>query len=142
MHYGMLAGIIFGGPIASTVLQNAGGILGSLALLKFSRSAESEADRLGVQYMYAAGYDPTAMATMFEKLAAQNKKKPSTLLKLFSTHPEPVNRRENALSLISRFPEHEEYVISSSEFQRVKARLLRLSNARAATAVDIDDSGN
>jgi hypothetical protein len=142
MNYGMLAGIIFGGPIASTVLQNAGGILGSLALLKFSRSAESEADRLGVQYMYAAGYDPTAMATMFEKLAAQNKKKPSTLLKLFSTHPEPVNRRENALSLISRFPEHEEYVISSSEFQRVKARLLRLSNARAATAVDIDDSGN
>ena len=142
MNYGMLAGIIFGGPIASTVLQNAGGILGGLAMLKFSRGAESEADRLGVQYMYAAGYDPTAMATMFEKLAAQNKKKPGTLMKLFSTHPEAVDRRSNALSLISRFPERDEYVISSSEFQRVKARLLRLSNARATTSVDLDESGN
>jgi len=142
MNYGMLAGIIFGGPIASTILQNAGGILGGLAMLKFSRGAEAEADRLGVQYMYAAGYDPTAMATMFEKLAAQNKKKSSSLMKLFSTHPEPVNRRENTLGLIARFPEHDEYVISSSEFQRVKARLLRLSNARAATVVDLDDSGN
>jgi Zn-dependent protease with chaperone function len=142
LGYGMLAGMIFGGPIAGAILQNGGGILQGLAFLKFSRGSESEADRLGVQYMYAAGYDPTAMATMFEKLAAQNKKKPSALLKLFATHPQPVDRRENTLSLISRFPEREEYVISSSEFQRVKARLLRLSNARASATVDLDENGN
>lgn len=142
LGYGMLAGMIFGGPIAGAILQNGGGIIQGLAFLKFSRGSESEADRLGVQYMYAAGYDPTAMATMFEKLAAQNKKKPGALLKLFATHPEPVDRRESTLGLISRFPEHDEYVISSSEFQRVKARLLRLSNARASASVDLDENGN
>jgi predicted Zn-dependent protease len=139
MNYGMLAGIIFGGPIASTVLQNAGGILGGLAMMKFSRNAESEADRLGLQYMYAAGYDPQAMATMFEKLAALNKKKPNTLIKMFSTHPQSVDRRDAVLSLAARFKEHDEYVISSSEFQRVKARLLRMSNARATTSTDLDE---
>jgi predicted Zn-dependent protease len=141
MNYATLAGIIFGGPIVSTVLQNAGGILGGLAMMKFSRGSESEADRLGVQYMYAAGYDPTAMATMFEKLAALNKKKPNTLVKLFSSHPQSVDRRDSVLGLISRFSERDEYVISSSEFQRVKARLMRLSNARASTSIDLDEDG-
>lgn len=139
MNYGMLAGIIFGGPIASTVLQNAGGILGGLAMLKFSRGAEVEADNLGVQYLYAAGYDPTAMSTMFEKLASKNKKKPGSLSKLFSTHPQSVERRDTSLSLVARFSEREEYVISTSEFQRVKAHLMRLSNAKAGVLSDIDD---
>ncbi len=102
--------------------------------MKFSRSAEEEADKLGVQYMYAAGYDPTAMATMFEKLEAKNKKKPGLIAKAFATHPAPPERRASALALAARFPEHEEYVISTSEFQRVRGRLLRLSNARASTA--------
>jgi predicted Zn-dependent protease len=139
MNYGMLAGIIFGGPIASTVLQNAGGILGGLAMLKFSRGAEVEADNFGVQYLYAAGYDPTAMSTMFEKLASKNKKKPGSLAKLFSTHPQSIARRDESLSLVARFSEREEYVISTSEFQRVKAHLLRLSNAKAGVTGDIDE---
>jgi beta-barrel assembly-enhancing protease len=139
MNYGMLAGIIFGGGIVSSVLQNAGGIVGSLGMLKFSRGAEEEADRLGVQYLYASGYDPTGMASMFEKLASQNKKKPGTLSKLFSSHPQPENRRETSLALVARFPEHEEYIISTSEFQRVKARLMKFSNARATTTIDIDE---
>ncbi|CAN5304565.1 hypothetical protein BH20ACI1_BH20ACI1_02020 [soil metagenome] len=139
MNYGMLAGIIFGGPIVGTVLQNGGGILGGLAMLKFTRGAEVEADSLGVQYLYAAGYDPTAMATMFEKLASKNKKKPGTVAKLFTTHPQSLDRRDETLSLVSRFPEKEEYVISTSEFQRVKAHLLRLSNAKAGVISDIDE---
>jgi len=139
MNYGMLAGIIFGGPIAATVLQNAGGILGGLAMLKFSRGAEEEADRLGVQYLYAAGYDPTAMSTMFEKLASKSKKKPGTLVKLFSTHPQSLERRDASMTLVSRFPEKEEYVVSTSEFQRVRANLLKLSNAKAGVFADIDE---
>ncbi len=51
--------------------------------MKFSRSAEEEADKLGVQYMYAAGYDPSAMATMFEKLESKNKKKPGFISRGF-----------------------------------------------------------
>jgi len=132
LNYGMLAGILLGGPILSNVLYNGGGFFEGMAMLKFTRAAEAEADRLGVQYMWAAGYDPTAMATMFEKLEAKNKKKPGTIAKMFMDHPAPADRRSAALVLASRFPEREEYVISSSEFQRVKNRLLRLSNARAS----------
>lgn len=139
MNYGMLAGIIFGGGIVSTVLQNGGGILGALGMLKFSRGAEEEADRLGVQYLYASGYDPTGMATMFEKLASQNKKKPGTLEKLFSSHPQSLERRDTSLRLVARFPEKDEYIISTSEFQRVKAHLMRLSNAKAGINSDVDD---
>ena len=116
------------------IYQNTAGI-GLLGIfMKFSRGAEEEADKLGVQYMYAAGYDPGAMATMFEKLEAKNKKKPGFISRAFASHPAPPDRRATALALAARFPEHEEYVISSSEFQRVKGRLLRLSNARASTA--------
>jgi len=140
MNYGMLAGIIFGGGIISTVLQNGGGILGALGMLKFSRGAEEEADRLGVQYLYAAGYDPTGMATMFEKLASQNKKKPGTIQRLFSSHPQSLERRDASLALVARFPDKEEYIISTSEFQRVKAHLMRLSNAKAGVTSDIDDT--
>jgi predicted Zn-dependent protease len=134
LEYLALGGSIFLGGIPGMIYQNTAG-LGLLGLfMKFSRSAEEEADKLGVQYMYAAGYDPTAMATMFEKLEAKNKKKPGLISRAFSTHPAPPERRAAALALAARFPEHEEYIISTSEFQRAKARLLRLSNARASTA--------
>src|SRR6266542_3506873 len=133
LEYLALGGSIFLGGIPGMIYQNTAG-LGLLgAFMKFSRSAEEEADKLGVQYMYAAGYDPTAMATMFEKLEAKNKKKPGTISKLFATHPAPPDRRAAAISLAARFPERDEYVISSSEFQRVKNRLLRLSNARSSS---------
>lgn len=131
IDYGMLAGILLGGGVIGNVLYNAGGLIQGLSFLKFTRGAEEEADKLGVQYMWAAGYDPNAMATMFEKLEAKNKKKPGTIAKLFATHPAPPDRRAAAIALAARFPERDEYVISSSEFQRVKNRLLRLSNARA-----------
>lgn len=134
LEYLAMGGSIFLGGIPGMIYQNTAG-LGLLGIfMKFSRSAEEEADKLGVQYMWAAGYDPTAMATMFEKLESKNKKKPGLIAKAFSTHPAPAGRRASALALASRFPEHDEYVISTSEFQRVKAKLLRLSNARASTA--------
>jgi predicted Zn-dependent protease len=140
INYGMLAGILLGGGIIGNVLYNGGGFFEGMAMLKFTRSAEEEADKLGVQYMWAAGYDPGAMATMFEKLEAKNKKKPGTLAKMFQDHPAPADRRASALALAARFPEKEEYVISSSEFQRVKNRLLRLSNARASSTGTIAGS--
>jgi len=134
LEYAALGGSIFLGGIPGLIYQNTAGI-GLLGIfMKFSRGAEEEADKLGVQYMYAAGYDPGAMATMFEKLEAKNKKKPGFISRAFATHPAPPDRRASSLALAARFPEHEEYVISSSEFQSVKNRLLRLSNARASTA--------
>jgi predicted Zn-dependent protease len=141
-EYLAMAGSIFIGGIPGLIYQNTAG-LGLMGMfMKFSRSAEEEADKLGVQYMYAAGYDPNAMATMFEKLEAKNKKKPGLIARAFASHPAPPDRRASALALAARFPEHEEYVISSSEFQRVKGRLLRLSNARASSTGDIAGGEN
>jgi len=140
MQYGTLAGIILLGGIPGMVLQNTAGFGMMAGFMHFSRDAEAEADKLGTEYLYAAGYDPTALATMFEKLEAKNKKKPGTIAKIFADHPAPADRRAASLSLAARFPEREEYVINTSEFNRVKARLLRLSNARATTAGEINGS--
>jgi Zn-dependent protease with chaperone function len=137
MQYGALAGIIFGGPILGNILYNTSGLGMMVTYMKFSRNAEAEADKLGVQYLYAAGYDPNALATMFEKLEGLNKKKPGAISKLFMDHPAPADRRAASLALAGRFPVREEYVINTSEFQRVRARLLKQSNARATTAGSI-----
>jgi predicted Zn-dependent protease len=142
LQYGLLAGILLSGGIAGSVLQNTAGLTQALAFSKFSRSAEVEADKLGVQYLYASGYDPTAMSTMFEKLASQNKKKPGTIAKLFSSHPPSLERRDDSLELVARFPEKEEYVISTSEFQRVKSHLMKITNAKSRVTADLDEGGD
>jgi beta-barrel assembly-enhancing protease len=134
---GLIAGSIFLGGLGGALIMNGAQFGALLGFMKFNRDAEREADLLGVQYLWAAGYDPGAMSTMFEKLSAKNKKKPGTFSKLFETHPQSADRMEASRELVARFPEKEEYVLSTSEFQRVKARLLRLSNARASTAGDL-----
>lgn len=133
----LMAGSIFLGGLGGMLINQGAQFGALLGFMKFTRSAESEADMLGVQYLWAAGYDPNAMSTMFEKLAAKNKKKPGTFSKLFESHPQSVDRLEATRQLVARFPDKEEYVLSTSEFQRVKGRLLRLSNARASSAGDI-----
>jgi hypothetical protein len=133
----MIAGSIFLGGLGGMLINQAGQFGALLTFMKFNRGAESEADMLGVQYLWAAGYDPNAMSTMFEKLSAKNKKKPGTFSKLFETHPQSVDRMNATRDLVARFPDKEEYILSTSEFQRVKNRLLRLSNARASSAGDI-----
>ena len=138
----LTAGSIFLGGIGGAAIMNGSQFLTMLGFLKFSRAAEEEADKLGLQYMYAAGYDPNGMATMFEKLSAQNKKKPGKFTRLLLTHPQSENRRSDAVTLAARFPERDEYVISTSEFQKVKGRLLRLSNARATSSGVIADDSN
>ena len=140
---GATIGSIFLGGIPGMIYQSTAGLGLTALFLKFSRGAEEEADRLAAQYLWAAGYDPGAMSTMFEKLNTKNKKKPGFISRAFSTHPQTPDRLEASRALVARFPEREEYVLSTSEFQRVKARMLRLSNARASTVGDItDEEGN
>src|SRR5215216_3231701 len=119
--------IFVGGPLG-TIVQNAANILVPLTFLKFSRGAEEEADRLGLQYMWAAGYDPTAMLAFFEKLKAKEKKAPGALAKVFSTHPATGDRIDKARLLLTRFPERDEYTVSTSEFNIVKQKLLAVIN--------------
>ena len=95
-----------------------------LSYLKFSRDSEKEADFLGIQYMYKAGYDPNAYVTFFERIQADEKRRPGTIPKFFSTHPPTPDRIEAAQKEIARIlPEKDEYIVTTSEFDQVKGRL-------------------
>jgi hypothetical protein len=102
-----------------------------LTFLQFSREYEAEADFLGIQYMYKAGYDPQGMVSIFEKLDALEKHKPGALSKAFSDHPATPDRIaavENEIATI--LPPEPQYMVTSSEFDTVKARLARIQNKR------------
>ena len=104
-----------------------------MTFLKFSRDAEREADFLGLQYMYKAGYDPNAYVTFFERIQADEKRRPGTIGKAFSTHPPTPERIENTQKEIARIlPARQEYIVTSSEFDSVKARLRTIMFARKA----------
>ena len=104
-----------------------------LTFMKFSRDFESEADFLGVQYMYKTGYDPQAFITFFEKIEAKNKKQPGTLARAFSSHPPTPDRITKTQEEIRRIlPSQPEYVLSTSEFDSVKARLASIQNRKKA----------
>ena len=100
-----------------------------LGILKFSRGFEAEADYLGVDYMYRAGYDPSAFVSFFEKIQAMEKKKPGTVSKMFETHPQNADRIEKSQEEIRKIlPAKQQYVVTTSEFDEVKARLAAIEN--------------
>jgi beta-barrel assembly-enhancing protease len=102
-----------------------------MAFLKFSRIDEAEADWLGVQYMYKAGYDPQAFIQFFEKIDALEKHKPGTLAKVFADHPQTPDRIAHSEDEIATIlPAKPDYIVSTSEFDDVKARLARIENKR------------
>jgi beta-barrel assembly-enhancing protease len=102
-----------------------------LTFVKFSRDAEREADFLGLQYMYKAGYDPNSYVTFFERIQADEKRRPGTIPKVFSTHPPTPERIANAQKEIARIlPNRPEYIVTTSEFDSVKERLHNIMFAR------------
>ncbi len=123
--------LIFLGGWGGFAARQAASLAIPIGFLKFGRSAEYEADTLGAQYLWATGYDPHAMASFFEKLQAQEKKKPGTMARIFRTHPMVGDRIDKVNALIARFPERGEYTINTSEFTQVKNRLISFTNARA-----------
>ena len=100
-----------------------------MGFLKFSRDAEREADYLGLEYMYKAGYDPNAFVTFFEKVEAEEKRQPGTIPKFFSTHPPTPDRVEAIQKEIGNvLPARDQYIVTTSEFDTVKLRLRRIEN--------------
>jgi beta-barrel assembly-enhancing protease len=100
-----------------------------MTFLQFTRIDEREADYLGLQYMYKAGYDPNAFVAFFEKVAADEKKQPGTIPKIFSTHPPTPDRIEASQKEIATIlPARDEYIVTTSEFDQVKARLAMIEN--------------
>src|SRR6202049_4733362 len=104
-----------------------------MSFLQFSRQHEYEADYLGLQYMYKAGYDPNAFVTFFERIQADEKRRPGTIPKVFSTHPPTPVRIEATQKEIARIlPNKPEYIVTTSEFDSVKGRLRNIMFARKA----------
>lgn len=128
---GMIPLMLFSYGWTGYGLYEAASVLVPVAFLKFSRGFESEADMLGLQYMYKTGYDPTAFVDFFEKIETLEKKKPGTVSKVFSTHPPTEDRIKAAQENIQKMlKEKPEYILTTSEFVDVKARLAMLHNRR------------
>jgi beta-barrel assembly-enhancing protease len=122
--------LIFMGGAAAYGIYEASGLLVPMTFLHFQRGFEAEADFLGVQYMYKAGYDPTAFVDFFEKIQTDEKRKPGSVSKLFSTHPMTDDRVVKSQKEISDLKAKPEYVVTTSEFNDVKSRLAMLENQR------------
>ena len=106
-----------------------------VTFMKFSRDFEAQADYFGLQYMYKAGYDPQAFISFFEKIKALEKQKPGMLSKTFSTHPPTPDRILKSQEEIRKIlPPRPEYIVNTSEFDEVKARLAAFENGKKAIA--------
>jgi predicted Zn-dependent protease len=127
---GMIPLIFIGGWTGYGIYE-AASLAVPITFLQFSREFEAQADYLGVQYMYRAGYDPQAFIAFFEKIQALEKRKPGMVEKAFSDHPQTPDRILHSQEEIARIlPARDEYTVTTSEFDDVKARLARIENKR------------
>jgi predicted Zn-dependent protease len=125
--------IFVGGGLGYAVYE-ASGLGLPIAFMSFQRGFEAEADYLGLQYDYKAGYDPQAFISFFEKVEAQEKKKPGFIDKTFASHPQTPDRIEaSQKEIASILPARPEYTVNTSEFDDVKARLAAIENRRKMT---------
>src|SRR6202161_2849614 len=126
--------LIFIGGWTGYGIYEAASLAVPMTFLHFSREFEAQADYLGVQYMYRAGYDPQAFIAFFEKIQALEKRKPGLVAKAFSDHPQTPDRILHSQEEIARIlPARDEYTVTTSEFDDVKARLARIENKRRLT---------
>jgi hypothetical protein len=133
MNYAQLGTIplIFIGGWTGYGIYEAASLAVPITFLQFSRDFEAQADYLGVQYMYRAGYDPQAFISFFEKIQALEKRKPGLVARAFSDHPQTPDRILHSQEEIARIlPAKDEYTVTTSEFDDVKARLARIENKR------------
>jgi beta-barrel assembly-enhancing protease len=136
INYASIPLIFMGGWTGYAVRQGAGLAI-PMGFLTFSRAFEREADALGLQYLYKAGYDPVAFVDFFEKIQSLEKRRPGSISKVFATHPMTDDRIKAAQKDIQEIlEERPEYVVTTSEFNDVKARLTAMQNRRK---VDTED---
>src|SRR5580658_7019395 len=129
--------LIFMGGWTGYGIRQAANLAIPMSYLQFSKAFESEADKLGLQYMYKSGYDPDAFVDFFEKLQSMEKKKPGTMNKIFADHPPTGTRIVSVQKNIQEYlKEKPEYVVTTSEFNDVKAKLQAMHNLRPDDKMD------
>jgi len=130
--------IVVGGGVGIAA-RSAVGVAIPATFMKFQRGFEAEADYLGLEYMYKSGYDPQSFVSFFEKIEAQEKKRPGFMDKAFGSHPMTPDRVESAQKEIATIlPARDQYIVTTSEFDDVKSRLAAIENRRKITD-DKDD---
>jgi len=123
--------VMMGGPLVGMGVNQVLNLAVPAAFMKFSRNFEAQADYLGVQYAYKAGYDPVGMINFFERLEALEKKKKGFITKAYDSHPQTPDRVEKSQHEIETIlPAREQYIVDTSEFQEIKARLVAVLNHR------------
>ena len=123
-------GAVLGGWTGYAASQ-AAGVAIPMTFLSFGRKDEAEADYLGVQYAYAAGYDPTGVISIFEKLESLERKQPGAVSKAFASHPQDadrIGRTEREIQEI--LPAKATYVVTTSQYGDIRQRLIDLRAAR------------
>jgi predicted Zn-dependent protease len=131
--------LIFLGGLPGYVIRQGAGMAIPMTFLTFSRGFEAEADYLGLQYLYAAGYDPNASIDMFEKMMSLEKRKPGSIAKAFSTHPLNEDRLRKTQAEIDKIlPQKAEYIVNTSEYMEVRGRLLAMENQRKMRSTEKD----
>ena len=133
---GIPVGVILGGGLGGVAIRQAANVGIPAAFLHFTRRDESEADYLGVQYLYSAGYDPNGAISILEKLESLQKNQPGSVARIFSTHPMDATRIQKTEEEIGRIlPAKDEYVVNTSEYTAIRERLIS-QEARKKGVVD------
>src|ERR1700683_5283554 len=131
--------LIFMGGWGGFAIRQAASAAIPMSFLSFSRGFEAEADYLGLQYLYAAGYDPNAAIDMFEKMMSLEKRKPGSIAKAFSTHPLNGDRLKKTQAEIDKIlPQKPEYIVNTSEYMEMRGRLLAMENQRKMRSTEKD----
>ncbi len=130
LQFAALPALFVGGYWAQMGIYQGLGMGMSLAVLGITRKAEAEADQLGAQYLWNTGIDPNGFVSFFEKLQAKEKNKPGMFKSFWRTHPSVESRIEKVQQEISYLPTKEEYIVNTSEFDRVKDRLIAIDNQK------------
>jgi predicted Zn-dependent protease len=137
---GAVGGVVLGGGLGGWAGRQAAGMATQVGFLKLSRGAETEADYLGTQYLYAAGYDPNGAISIFEKLESLRKRKAGAWDRLLSTHPMDADRIDKTQKEIQRIlPAKSEYVITSSEYMAVRERVISGSKTTVRPDANLDE---
>ncbi len=123
--------MVVGGPLVGLGVGEVMNLAVPATFMKFSRNFEAQADYLGIQYAYKSGYDPVGMINFFERLEALEKKKKGFITKAYESHPQTPDRVEKSQREIEAIlPAKDQYIVDTSEFQEIKARLAAILNHR------------
>jgi predicted Zn-dependent protease len=139
INYASIPAMIFLGGWTGFAIRQGASLAIPMGFLTFSRADEAQADDLGLQYMYKTGYDPNSFVDFFEKVQSQEKRKPGSMAKVFSSHPPTADRIKAAQKNIQEhLKERPEYVVNTSEFNDVKARVLAMHGRKSAPGANGD----